>query len=53
MLYVSGLAAGEKASVYTLAGSLIAEGTQAKGIKLPSKGIYIVKAGNKAVKVKN
>ncbi|MDR0301662.1 MAG: leucine-rich repeat protein [Treponema sp.] len=53
MLYVSGLAAGEKVSVYTLAGSLIAEGTQAKGIKLPSKGIYIVKQGKRAVKVKN
>jgi hypothetical protein len=58
-LHVNGLAAGEQWSVYTLAGVLVAEGTKAQrhesakaaSMKLPQKGIYIVKQGNRAVKV--
>jgi uncharacterized repeat protein (TIGR02543 family) len=51
MLYVSGLATGEQWSVYTLGGVLVYEGKEAS-VALPS-GIYVVKAGKRAVKVKN
>jgi hypothetical protein len=64
MLQISGLVAGEQWSVYTLAGVLVAESSgeplrspyaqrETANVKLPSNGIYIVKAGNRAVQVKN
>jgi hypothetical protein len=48
-LLVAGLVAGEKWSVYKLADVLVYE---AESAKLPYSGIYIVKSGNRAVKVK-
>jgi hypothetical protein len=50
MLHVSGLAAGEQWSVYTLGGVLVYEGQEAS-VALPQKGIYVVKAGKQAVKI--
>jgi hypothetical protein len=50
MLHVSGLVAGEKWSVYTLAGVLVYEGKETS-VALPKMGIYVVKAGEQAVKV--
>ena len=50
ILYISGLSAGESWCIYNTSGILIAEGKET-GIMLPVKGIYIVKSGNKAVKV--
>jgi hypothetical protein len=62
ILYVSGLTPGDKWSVYTITGILIYEaesGTsaslsnreKAESVVLPRNGIYIVKSGNKTVKV--
>jgi hypothetical protein len=56
ILYVSGLAAGEKWSVYNISGVLVHESkakSEKASAKLPSSGIYIVKQGKKTVKVKN
>jgi hypothetical protein len=61
ILHISGLAAGEQWSVYTIAGTLVAESAKAErreganviSIKLPYRGIYIVKSGNKQLKIEN
>jgi len=50
ILYIRGLLAGESWCIYNTSGILISEGKET-GIMLPVKGIYIVKSGNKAVKV--
>ncbi|MDR0863490.1 MAG: zinc-dependent metalloprotease [Candidatus Symbiothrix sp.] len=54
ILTVKGLVAGEFVRVYTLLGQTVSSWTATsteKTISLPASGIYIVAAGNKAVKV--
>jgi hypothetical protein len=54
MLHVSGLVSGEQWSVYNISGVLVHESkakSEKASVKLPSSGIYIVKQGNKTVKV--
>jgi hypothetical protein len=56
VLTIKGLVAGEKVRVYTSLGQTISERTATASettVHLPVSGIYIVAAGNKAVKVKN
>jgi len=55
-LYLNGLTPGVTWSVYNITGSLIAQGIAADvkaEIALPGRGLYIVRAGNKVVKVTN
>jgi hypothetical protein len=58
-LYISGLIPGERWRVYTITGVLVAESgmqnaeTEDASIQLPCSGIYIVKSGNRSLKVKN
>jgi hypothetical protein len=56
-LYVSGLPAGAKWSTYTIAGTLIYQGTADAGatlvIVLPARGIYIFRSGGSVIKVAN
>jgi hypothetical protein len=62
ILHISGLIAGEQWSVYNVSGILVGRGVPLRSpyqesevttIMLPASGIYIVKAGNRTVKVKN
>ena len=56
-LHVGGLTAGERWSVYNIAGGLIYQGHATGDVvtlsatSLPNHGLYIVQSGNKAVKV--
>ncbi|MDR1115764.1 MAG: hypothetical protein LBL33_06425, partial [Tannerella sp.] len=52
-LHVSGLTAGQPWSVYSISGTLIHHSTAAgdkANISLPSRGIYIVRSGNRSIK---
>ena len=56
VLYISGLTAGEQWSVYNLSGVLIYHNTATDDkatLALPTRGVYIVRSGNKAVKAGN
>ena len=49
-LYVGGLAADQRWSVYSVTGALVYSAV-ANNIPLPSRGVYVVTAGTKVVKV--
>ena len=50
ILHIGGLLAGESWSVYSASGMLVEE-SENEFIMLPSKGVYIVQAGKRTVKV--
>ncbi|MCL2598131.1 MAG: T9SS type A sorting domain-containing protein, partial [Paludibacter sp.] len=57
-LYVSGLSAGERYSIYTVSGVCLAQGTAVSGdaqylATLPMRGVYILQTSHGAVKVLN
>jgi hypothetical protein len=56
MLYISGLMAGQAFSVYNITGTLIYQGianveTRFIASPLPQRGVYIIRSGDKTVKV--
>ncbi|MDR0796036.1 MAG: hypothetical protein LBE79_08315, partial [Tannerella sp.] len=55
-LYLNGLTIGDDWSVYNITGALIARGvanSNSMDVPLPGRGVYIVRAGNKTIKVSN
>jgi len=54
MLHIGGLTVGNVWSIYSVAGALVNQNTARSdqvNISLPARGVYIIKSGNKSVKV--